>query len=121
MPALPSIDAVPGTQQVAARVRLSAIPDDKPMLRAAAELTRDIARARPEIYWPDMLGSAFVGYAALAGAILVDNVWLALALGVLSVLTLYRALLFIHEISTCIATRCLVSARHGTRWWACRC
>ncbi|MFC4254436.1 fatty acid desaturase [Altererythrobacter xixiisoli] len=99
MPALQSIDAVPGAPEALARVQLSAIPDDKPMLRAAAELTRDIARARPEIYWPDMIGSALVGYAALAGTILVDNVWLALALGVLSVLTLYRALLFIHEIS----------------------
>ncbi|MCB2065467.1 MAG: fatty acid desaturase [Erythrobacter sp.] len=75
------------------------IPDDKAMLRAAVELTRDLNDARPEIYWPDMLGSAFVGYAALAGAIMVDNVWLALALGVVSMLALYRALLFIHEIS----------------------
>ncbi|APE29358.1 fatty acid desaturase family protein [Aurantiacibacter gangjinensis] len=75
------------------------IPDDKAMLRAAAELTRDINKARPEIYWPDMIGSALVGYAAMAGAILVENGWLALALGVVSVLTLYRALLFIHEIS----------------------
>jgi fatty acid desaturase len=75
------------------------IPDDKAMLRAAVELTRDLNRARPEIYWPDMLGSATLGYAALAGAILVENLWLALALGVVSVLTLYRALLFIHEIS----------------------
>ena len=28
------------------------------MMRAAAELTRDIGEARPGIYWPDMLGSA---------------------------------------------------------------
>jgi hypothetical protein len=39
------------------------------MLRAAADLTRDIARARPEIYWPDMLVSAGLGYGALALAI----------------------------------------------------
>ena len=75
------------------------IPDDKAMLRAAAELTRDINTARPEIYWPDMIGSALVGYGTMAGAILVESTWLAVALGVVSVLALYRALLFIHEIS----------------------
>ncbi|WP_120077011.1 fatty acid desaturase family protein [Aurantiacibacter odishensis] len=75
------------------------IPDDKAMLRAAAELTRDINTARPEIYWPDMIVSALVGYATMAGAILVESTWLAIALGIVSVFALYRALLFIHEIS----------------------
>lgn len=77
----------------------SAIPDDKAMLRAAAELTRDINTARPGIYWPDMIVSALVGYAALAGAILLETSWVAVTSGVLAVLALYRALLFIHEIS----------------------
>lgn len=75
------------------------IPDDKEMMRAAAELTRDISKARPDIYWPDMLGSAAVGYAALAGVILATNIWVMLACGVVAILTLYRALLFIHEIT----------------------
>lgn len=75
------------------------IADDKQMMRAAAELTRDIGAARAVIYWPDMLASAIVGYAALAGAILVTSPWLAAACGLLAVLTLYRALLFIHELS----------------------
>lgn len=75
------------------------IADDKALLRAAAELTRDIAVAKPGIYWTDMLGSAAIGYAALAGAIVAGNVWLALACGVVSVMALYRALLFIHEIT----------------------
>ena len=35
------------------------------MLRAAADLTRDLNVARPAIYWADMLGSALLGYAAL--------------------------------------------------------
>ncbi len=77
----------------------SAIPDDKAMLRAAVELTRDIAAARPGIFWPDMLASALVGYAALAGAILLDNPLLAIAAGIVAALTLYRALLFIHELT----------------------
>jgi len=75
------------------------IADDKAMLRAAVELTRDLAEARPAIYWPDMLGSALLGYGALALVILSDNLWLALAAGVVAVLALYRALLFIHELT----------------------
>jgi fatty acid desaturase len=75
------------------------IPDDKAMLRAARDLTKDIAAHRANIYWPDMIASALAGYAALAGAILVDSVPVAVALAALSVLALYRALLFIHEIS----------------------
>ncbi|MFS0848372.1 fatty acid desaturase [Novosphingobium panipatense] len=77
----------------------SQIPDDKAMLRAAVELTRDIAVARPGIYWPDMIASALLGYAALAAAILVDNTAAAVLLGVVSSLALYRALLFIHELT----------------------
>ncbi|MFC3172999.1 fatty acid desaturase family protein [Novosphingobium bradum] len=74
------------------------LPDDMAMLRAAAELTRDISTARPALYWPDMLGSASVGYGALAGAILLTG-WQAAACAVLAVLALYRALLFIHELT----------------------
>jgi fatty acid desaturase len=79
--------------------KLATIADDKEMLRAAVDLTRDISEARGAIFWPDMLGSAALGYAALAGAILVGNPWLALACGAVSVLALYRALLFIHELT----------------------
>lgn len=78
---------------------LARIPDDKEMLRAAVELTRDISRARPEIYWPDMLASAALGYAALAGAIFAQNAALAVACGVVAAIALYRALLFIHELT----------------------
>ncbi len=76
----------------------SQIPDDMEMLRAAVELTRDIAAARPEIYWPDMLVSAAIGYAGIAGAILLPG-WQVWASAVLAVFFLYRALLFIHELT----------------------
>lgn len=82
-----------------ARTRATDIPDDKDMLRAAVELTQDIATARGAIYWPDMLVSAGLGYAALAGAILFANGWLALASALVAVFALYRALLFIHELT----------------------
>ena len=73
--------------------------DDMAMLRAATALTRDIADARPGIYWPDMLASAALGYAALAGAILLDSAWAATVSGAIAALALYRALLFIHELT----------------------
>jgi fatty acid desaturase len=76
----------------------SQIPDDMEMLRAAVELTRDISAARPGIYWSDMLGSAAIGYAGIVGAILLAG-WQAWAAGVVAVLFLYRALLFIHELT----------------------
>ena len=63
------------------------IPDDMAMLRAAVELTRDISAARPGIYCPDMLISAAVGYAGIAGAILLSG-WQAWAAGVIAVLPL---------------------------------
>jgi fatty acid desaturase len=82
-----------------ARLRSAEIADDMAMLRAAAELTRDISAARADVYWPDMLLSALIGYAALAGAILLRNPLLAAASGVVAALALYRALLFIHELT----------------------
>ncbi|MDE2436425.1 MAG: fatty acid desaturase [Sphingomonadales bacterium] len=86
-------------QRGEATARIAAIPDDMAMLRAAVELTRDISTAREAIYWPDMLVSAAVGYAGLAGAILLANPWAALACAVVAVFALYRALLFIHELT----------------------
>lgn len=77
----------------------SAIPDDAAMLRAAADLTRELSTARPSIYWPDMLASALVGYAALAGAILTGNGTLAVVCGLVAMLALYRAASFIHELT----------------------
>lgn len=73
--------------------------DDRVMLRAARDLTKDLGQAKASIYWTDMLGSALLGYGALAGAILTDSVALAVVLGLVSALALYRALLFIHELS----------------------
>jgi len=73
--------------------------EDKQMLRQAALLTRDLHRPSPARYWSDCFGSAAVGYAALAGAILSHSAALTVALVVLSILMLYRAVLFIHEIT----------------------
>lgn len=80
------------------RTSAADVPDDMAMLTAAAELTRDIAKARPGVYWPDMLASAALGYAGMAGAILLPAPW-AFACALVAVFALYRALLFIHELT----------------------
>lgn len=73
--------------------------DDKAMLRAARELTRGLGEARPAIYWSDMLLSAGLGYAGIATAILAEGLPLRLAAGLVAALALYRALMFIHELT----------------------
>ena len=72
---------------------------DRAMLKAAADLTRDLNSPNALIYWGDLLGSALVGYAALAAAILLPTASVALVAGVVSVLALYRAGSFIHELT----------------------
>lgn len=85
---------------VAARAeRLKRVPDDKAMLRAVAELTRDLGTANPRIFWSDFLFSAALGYAALALAILAGPLWLKIVAAAVSVLALYRAGGFIHEVT----------------------
>src|SRR5690242_8608253 len=44
------------------------VKDDATMLKAAANLTRDLNVPDSRIYWADMLGSALLGYAALFAA-----------------------------------------------------
>ncbi len=73
--------------------------DDNAMLKAAADLTRDLNRASPLVYWTDLLLSAVTGYAALAAAMLIASTPLAFLAGVVAVLALYRAGSFIHELT----------------------
>jgi fatty acid desaturase len=73
--------------------------DDAAMLKAAANLTRDLNVPKSAIYWTDMLGSALLGYAAMAAAMLVHPAWLAAGVGLVAVLALYRAGSFIHELT----------------------
>jgi fatty acid desaturase len=73
--------------------------DDAAMLKAAANLTRDLNAPKSGIYWGDMLGSALLGYVALFAAMFVHPAWLALGIGLVAVLALYRAGSFIHELT----------------------
>jgi fatty acid desaturase len=73
--------------------------DDAAMLKAAANLTRDLNAPKAGIYWADMLGSALLGYAALFSAMFVRPTWFAVGAAVVAVLALYRAGSFIHELT----------------------
>ena len=74
------------------------VKDDATMLKAAANLTRDLNAPKDAIYWADMLGSAVLGYAALFATMALS--WpLALGTAVVAVLALYRAGSFIHELT----------------------
>lgn len=73
--------------------------DDKALLRAAAEVARDLHRPRPAIFWSDMIGSALLGYGGLVVAATASSTGLAVAAAIVSMLALYRAAMFIHEIS----------------------
>jgi fatty acid desaturase len=72
--------------------------DDKTMLKVAADLTRDLNSPSAAIYWADLLGSAILGFGALAATMLLSMPW-ALVGGVVAVLALYRAGSFIHELT----------------------
>ena len=69
------------------------------MLRAAANLTRDLNVPRASIYWSDMLGSALIGYAALFLALGAASTVVGVVAGLIAVLALYRAGSFIHELT----------------------
>ena len=77
----------------------SRVKDDAAMLKAAANLTRDLNAPNAKVYWADMIGSALLGYAGLFAAMFVRPAWLAVVCGVVAVLALYRAGSFIHEVT----------------------
>lgn len=101
----PNADA---SQDASSHARLDRIPDDMAMLRAAAELTRDLNPPKQWFYWTDLLVSASIGYGAIAMAILSNNWWIVTPALVVAVLAVYRAGLFIHE---------LTHVRHASLPW----
>jgi fatty acid desaturase len=73
--------------------------EDQEMIRTAANLTRDLNAPKPWIYWTDCGVSAAIGYAAMFGAVMAANPIFAFLCAVISVLALYRAGSFIHELT----------------------
>jgi fatty acid desaturase len=86
-------------RDAAPRQRAPVRKDDPAMLKAAANLTRDLNQPKSAVYWADMLASAVLGYAALFAAMFVHPAWLAVAAGIVAMLALYRAGSFIHELT----------------------
>jgi fatty acid desaturase len=95
----PAEDVLPDPNVADRAAQLKRVPDDKAMLRAVAELTRDLGTPNPRIFWSDFLASAILGYAGLVVAIASANIWLQCAAAIVSVLVLYRAGGFIHEVT----------------------
>ena len=89
----PRIDAAPA-RQASAHAK-----DDAAMLKAAANLTRDLNIPSARSYWADLFGSALLGYGGLFAAMLTGSTWIAIAEGLVAVLALYRAGSFIHELT----------------------
>ncbi len=75
------------------------IADDKDMIRTAAKLTRDLNAPNAGIYWGDFMASVIVGYGALFAAIAAGSTGWMIAAGIVSMLALYRAGSFIHELT----------------------
>jgi fatty acid desaturase len=73
--------------------------DDKAMLKAAANLTRELNAPSATFYWTDLIGSAAVGYGALAAAIVAPTIGWTLLAAAVAILALYRAGSFIHEVT----------------------
>lgn len=95
-----SLDQAPASPFVTgARAPRTRIADDKAMLKAAAELTRDLHAPKPLIYWGDLIASSLIGYVALAAAIRIEPTAWAVLAGMVAMFALYRAGSFIHEVS----------------------
>ena len=69
------------------------------LARMAYRLTADLAKPNAAIYWTDLLLSAAVGYAAFAIWVVFGMTLIGIAAAIVSVLALYRCILFIHELT----------------------
>ncbi len=87
------------TEQVSASGAASTASSFEQEDRHARTLVRDLHSPRPAVYWPDLLLSALVGWSAFGFAAVLPLGPAMLACAAVSVLALYRALCFLHEIS----------------------
>jgi fatty acid desaturase len=82
-----------------AEVTKSRVADDMVMIRAAADLTRDLNAPNPQIYWADFLTFTILGYAGLILALAASQPFAIAGWAIVSIMGLYRAGLFIHELT----------------------
>jgi fatty acid desaturase len=69
------------------------------LARVAYRLTADLAKPNAAIYWADLLLSAAIGYGTFAAAYILGITFVGAAAALISVLTLYRCIMFIHELT----------------------
>lgn len=92
-------DANMSVDAIAADTAKASNFDDNELIRTAAKVTRDLNAVRPLVYWSDLLASAVIGYGAMVAAVTLESIGLAVLAGIISVLALYRAGSFIHELT----------------------
>ena len=76
----------------------AATPPKRAIDEAIRAIPSEWFKASPAIYWSDFLGSAIAGWAAFVLAVATTG-WSRAALFAVAALALYRAVLFIHEIT----------------------
>ncbi len=68
-------------------------------LRDVLKTLKDLLRPNPAIYWADLLATAAVGWSFFVACVALPWSWLTPIFAVFAVLALYRALLFMHELT----------------------
>ena len=71
----------------------------KNQVREAHKIVADLFEPRTDIFWSDLLISAAVGWSAFTFACVVNSFWQIVAGVAVCAIALYRALVFIHELS----------------------
>lgn len=69
------------------------------LLRETYDVVKDLLTPSGLVYWSDLMASVTLGYGGFALAVLAGPLWLAGLGWIVSVLALYRAVLFIHELT----------------------
>jgi fatty acid desaturase len=77
---------------------VSAARNNRALDEAIHAIPLALFRPAPAVYWVDMLASAGLGWTSLVFAVVADR-WSRAALLLIAVAALYRAVLFIHEIT----------------------
>jgi len=95
-----NVDVTNDASSITGAETLAAKDSDSFPLREAHELVRDLMRPNPWIYWTDFLLNISLGWAAFYVA-LTSPLWSFWQIGayVVTVLTLYRAAIFVHELA----------------------
>lgn len=86
-------------QPVRLHVKGDGDDDGTQLLKEVHALVKDLMEPSALFYWTDLLLSAGIGWVALVAACTTSSTGVLLAAAAVSVLTLYRAALFIHELT----------------------